>query len=453
MVDLYSETVDDYSRAALQSMGYYLFLKGGRSGTGPSSSVLKLRLASRSGNPSRVARLVDELSDDARLNTRVPHLEGERVFGSAKRKLDLPPGDDGDSHCHDRVNFSVPKLSKRASPGQCHAALKSSVVASSQDFARSTVSSTSRPSIVRTKNGHAIVESPCTNLMDWRIERISPSSLELCRGHSANGSNCNAKIAKYRRAVAAPTFTSIQRQGKSRDTEQMQFWFCLGKLQACVKETRSRSIVHYPTLPLVWPVKVGTILSQAEVDGFEASGFVLDSAVTDVPCPEVALPPQHPLPLPSHGPSSTTADVRSGYSDSVSPQVLSDGDRRPKHQSGKLFRFVAVPSTDHILKMESSKSIDCTILKSLKVPEPGLGVIFLVITPGSIAKKECYEVTISTFPACTCKGFRYMCSFALGNPSKKWILYKHLYFVLQTQMLCTPNDAFIHCPGWTLNEV
>ena len=52
MVDLYSATVGDYNRAALQSTGYYLFLKGDRSGTGPSASVLKLRLASRSGNPS-----------------------------------------------------------------------------------------------------------------------------------------------------------------------------------------------------------------------------------------------------------------------------------------------------------------------------------------------------------------------------------------------------------------
>ena len=93
--------------------------------------------------------------------------------------------------------------------------------------------------------------------MDWRIERISPSSLKLCRGHSANGSNCNAKIAKYRRVVAASTFTGIQRREKSRDTQQMQFWFCPGKLQACVKETRFRSILHYPTLPLVWPVKLG----------------------------------------------------------------------------------------------------------------------------------------------------------------------------------------------------
>ena len=130
MVDLYLATMNDYSKAVLQSTGYYLFFKGGRSGTGPSASVLKLRLASRSGNPSRVAKLVDELSDDTGLNTRVPHLEGERMFGSAKRKLYLLPGDDGDSHRHDRVNFSIPKLSKRASLGQCQAALKSLGVAS-----------------------------------------------------------------------------------------------------------------------------------------------------------------------------------------------------------------------------------------------------------------------------------------------------------------------------------
>ena len=119
MVDLYSATMDDYNKTTLQSMGYYLFLKGGQRGIRPSTSVLKLRLASRSGNPLRVAKLVDEILDDTWLNTRLPHLEGERMFGSSKRKLDLPLGDDGDSYRHDRVNFNVPKLSKRALPGQC----------------------------------------------------------------------------------------------------------------------------------------------------------------------------------------------------------------------------------------------------------------------------------------------------------------------------------------------
>ena len=93
--------MDDYNRVALQSTGYFNFLKGGRCGIGPSSSVLKLRLAFRSGNPSRVAKAVDDLSGVSGSNTRVPYLDGEKVFGSAKRKLDLPPGDNSDSHHYD----------------------------------------------------------------------------------------------------------------------------------------------------------------------------------------------------------------------------------------------------------------------------------------------------------------------------------------------------------------
>ena len=218
MVDLYSTTVDDYSRAALQSSGYFNFLKGGRGGTGPSTSVLKLRLASRMSNPSKIARLVDDVSVVAGVNTRVPHLEGERVFGSAKRKLDLRPGDETNSHRHDRVNYSVPKLSKKGSPGQSRIALS---VHSNANMGRSAKASSSHGGVVRTKTGLPVLESSCANLMSWRIERLSPSSLDLCRGHSASGVKCNAKIAKYRHAVAAPTFNGIQRLQKSRETKQM----------------------------------------------------------------------------------------------------------------------------------------------------------------------------------------------------------------------------------------
>ena len=132
---------------------------------------------------------------------------------------------------------------------------------------------------------------------------------------------------------------------------------------------------------------------------------------------------------------------------------MSDGDKRPKHRSGKLFHFVPLPSSDHLLKMESSKVIDCTVLKSMLVLEPGYGVIFILHAPGSILKKELYEVTVSNFPACSYRGFRYMCTSALGNPTKKWILCKHLYFILQNRMFCTVDDVFIHCPGWTTNKV
>ena len=62
MVDLYHATLDDYSRAALQSIGYHNYLKGCGGGTSPSRSILQLRLASRSRNSVRVVKLVDELS-------------------------------------------------------------------------------------------------------------------------------------------------------------------------------------------------------------------------------------------------------------------------------------------------------------------------------------------------------------------------------------------------------
>ena len=69
MVDLYSATGNDYSRVALQSTAYYNFLKGGCCGTGPSNLVLRLRLAAQNANPSRVAKLVDDVSCATGLNT------------------------------------------------------------------------------------------------------------------------------------------------------------------------------------------------------------------------------------------------------------------------------------------------------------------------------------------------------------------------------------------------
>jgi len=44
------------------------------------------------------------------LSCKIPHFEGEEVFGSCKRQLDLRPRLDSDSHQLDKVNFFVPKL-------------------------------------------------------------------------------------------------------------------------------------------------------------------------------------------------------------------------------------------------------------------------------------------------------------------------------------------------------
>ena len=47
--------------------------------------------------------------------SREPHFEGKEVFGSMKRKLDLPPGSEHDSHRPDKVNFSRPRVELRSS--------------------------------------------------------------------------------------------------------------------------------------------------------------------------------------------------------------------------------------------------------------------------------------------------------------------------------------------------
>ena len=46
MIDVYHATVNDFSRAALQSLIYFNYLRGRSSGTGPNKFELELRLAS-----------------------------------------------------------------------------------------------------------------------------------------------------------------------------------------------------------------------------------------------------------------------------------------------------------------------------------------------------------------------------------------------------------------------
>ena len=58
-------------------------------------------------------------SDEVGLKAYLPHLEGENIFGSVKRKLDLPPREESDSHQHDRVNFTIPKFGMSRTPWQC----------------------------------------------------------------------------------------------------------------------------------------------------------------------------------------------------------------------------------------------------------------------------------------------------------------------------------------------
>ena len=71
--------------------------------------------------------------------------------------------------------------------------------------------------LVISRNSLHIQESPCSDLTQWRIQRVPLGSSKTCYGH-IDGRRCNVKITKYRRAIAAPTFLGIERHSKSKET-------------------------------------------------------------------------------------------------------------------------------------------------------------------------------------------------------------------------------------------
>ena len=95
-------TVDDYIRAFLQVVAYYQFLKGRIGRDGPSKEELKLRGAQRrvqrSGDPTVLQKVLLDMPGEEEFCTRHPHLEGAEVFGSQKRRPNIPIGDDGETH-------------------------------------------------------------------------------------------------------------------------------------------------------------------------------------------------------------------------------------------------------------------------------------------------------------------------------------------------------------------
>ena len=128
-----------------------------------------------------------------------------------------------------------------------------------------------------------------------------------------------------------------------------------------------------------------------------------------------------------------------------------DGDKCPTIRDGRPCHYVSQPSRKHLKKMLKSKGVDCIIVKYIMVPSPEYGVVLTICTSGSFEKKELYEVSISDFPACSCPCFKFMK--VRANWKRKWMLCKHLYFLLQIHFLCTKDNVFIHCPRWTPNEV
>jgi hypothetical protein len=123
MTCLYAATVDNLLCAFIQITSYCAWLKGGASSKDLDKCTLRPKSAQRSGDPKLTAEVVRSYSGAKDLLTRTCGLEGVEIFGSTKRKLNLPPGSSYDLHRSDTVNYSLSSDGRRVTRARIEEAL------------------------------------------------------------------------------------------------------------------------------------------------------------------------------------------------------------------------------------------------------------------------------------------------------------------------------------------
>jgi hypothetical protein len=403
----------------MQMTNYRAYLKGKASGTGPSKQELKLRAARGSGDPKKIEEALSQLPGVEVATTRIPHLEGEEIFGSTKRKLDLPPGDDGDSHRPDKVNFSQPRVQTRSRTAHIEVA-GASVAGADED---------ELPHVTTT------LESDC-NMSQWHIARILHRSSCKCHAQqAATNVKCTARIAKGSKGTPAPAYRGRRTEyGGNKKIVNTDFWFCLDDIERCVKGSKRSWVLDWPQVPDVWPVLSGTNLTYQETLLLQDAGFTLQERPIISPRRMFTLSSRFEAPVFDHpGPAN--------------PDIY------PTTRNSKCIRRnTNAPTAAHRNKWESAPNIKGTVLGVIVLPFPGLGAI-ISLESGVDLNKKVYRITISHFPECTCPNFQNMIVASIGKRGQ-YVNCKHLYYIFRyfCKMNCE-DDKFIHSSSLSFNEV
>lgn len=443
--DLYVATVDDYVRAFMQMVRYYQFLKGERPGTGPGKEELSLRVAQRyaqrTGNPKGLNDAMASVPGVAEYCTREPHLEGEEIFGSEKRRPNLPPGSEYDSHRPDKVNFSRPRVSSRSrtrnptpvvcldtiSEEACHIANEDNTELQESNNPMSAAT------IVEPSQVRSVQETVCDE-SQWHIARLSKTSSKACFALQAvTRKKCVAKIVQGNRGTAAPTYTGSMDNYRKNRIERMQFFFCNDDIMRCVNGSRRKWVLSRPEVPEIWPVKVGTSLSPKEIQDLQRAGFRLPQ--------RLEISPRR-LFGNDHSPTDLSR-----------VEVPESAAEHPSMRSGKkIRRNPNGPTTKQANNCASALTLKAMVHQVTMVPLPGFGCI-ITLDSGTAPSIEQYMITISAFPECTCPYFKEMSAKALGKRGQ-WANCKHLYFLfIGVCQLDAEADLFIHAPSFSFNEV
>jgi hypothetical protein len=244
--DLFVATTDDWARAFMHMTNYRSYLCGGASGKGPSKQHLKLKRALQSQDGKKIADALAEMPRGQDFCNRVPYLEGEEVFGSTKRKLDMPIGSERDPHRPDKVNFSHPRVQTRSAATR--------MIAIDARTPEALVPFTS-----------SVLEIDC-DVTKWHIALINHKSKRRCHAVQANNnSKCQMLIVRGGKATTAPTYRGVKQKWRAEGTDTEDFWFCPDQIARCKMGPKRGFVLTRPELRDVWLVLTGTDLSRHEI--------------------------------------------------------------------------------------------------------------------------------------------------------------------------------------------
>ena len=404
--------MDNLIRAFMQTTNYRTYLKGGKSGKGPDKAELRLWAAQKSGDAEVIAKVLSSFPGAQDLITKPRGLEGTEIFGSSKRKLDLPPRSHSDSHRQDKVNFSIPRMSTRSTKGRIEEALSDPV--------------------------HAVQHTTCVletnyDISKWHIARLPARSRRRCQVLQANtNAKCDTRVARRSHGIPAPTYFSKKRDYHTKKSVEVDFWFCDDDIKRCVSGNKKAWVLDWPAIPRTWPVKLGTNLTQEEVLALEDAGFQLQQ--------RGAMSPRRMfismLGMPIRGEQF---------------QVPSNLDtHKTIRWNSTIRRNGDAPTPKHRNQWESASHMNnYQVTNVTAILYPGYRVVIILDS----GKRKVYYVSITDFPSCTCPLFVKMMSGALGK-RLQWIYYKHVYYIFW--YLCKMDykvDTSMHAPSYSYNEV
>ncbi len=226
---LFVVTFDDYVRTFGKYAYYRVYLNGGRCREGPVRDELRLWQTNQSSDPSQMANAIIKYIGGSSFTTRIPHLEGQEVFGSTKQRVNIASRSEGDSHKHDHVNFSRPRIK----------AMSSGFIGSNIDVGKSN-------GIVRDEafvlifQGLKVQECVYGDGV-WRIERCPPSSNTHCFAIQRDSmKHCNTIIITIKtvHGILGPCYNGLWFDLKGSTPIRHKFWFCANDWNHYVGGTR-----------------------------------------------------------------------------------------------------------------------------------------------------------------------------------------------------------------------